>query len=604
MRRPRHSHPMRTETRRAQPGWLARHVPILDWARSYDRQWLRPDLIAGVTVAALVVPKALGYAGIANVPIENGLYAAAAGTILYAIFGTSRQLSIGPSSSLAAVAGSAVALAAVTSDETATELVAAIAIATGVLFLVMALLRMSWISQFLSRAVITGFLFGAAIDVIVGELPKLTGTTGSGNSVWQEAISWAQGLGETHWLTLAIGIGSLLILLAFERFARAIPGALVVVILGAIAAPLFDLESRGVAVVGFIPAGIPVPALPDAALVAEHLPIIVAAALGIVMIGFSQTAGDARFFANRHRYRVDIAQETVANGMANLASGLFRGIPVSTSLSASSLSDASGAKTAVASLTTGAATLLTLLIFAPLFSELPKAVLAAVIIDAVVMGMIDVPEMRRLYRVKRFDFWIAVLAILGVLSTGVLGGILIGVVLSVLWLIYVSATPEMPELGRAPGSHVFHELDVHPDAEQFPGILALRLDGGLYFVTADALGDRIREAVVAEDETPVRAVVLDCQGIDFIDSQGSAKIGELIDLGRAHDITLRLARVKPAVSEIFERDGILDRLGRDHVHADVNAAVAAQLADERAASAEPTAPGGQPSPGTASANPG
>ena len=460
---------MSTEARRPQPGWLARHVPILDWGRSYNPKWLRTDLIAGVTVAALVVPKALGYAGIANVPIENGLYAAAAGTILYAIFGTSRQLSIGPSSSLAAVAGSAVALAAVTGDQEATDLVAAIAIATGVLFLVMALLRMSWISQFLSRAVITGFLFGAAIDVIVGELPKLTGTTGSGNSVWQEAISWVQGLGEIHWLTLAIGVGSLLILLAFERYARAIPGALVVVILGAIAAPLFDLESRGVAVVGFIPAGVPLPALPDPALVAEHLPIIIAAALGIVMIGFSQTAGDARFFANRHRYRVDIAQETVANGMANLASGLVRGIPVSTSLSASSLSDASGAKTAVASLATGAATLLTLLIFAPLFSELPKAVLGAVIIDAVVMGMIDVPEMRRLYRVKRFDFWIAVLAILGVLTTGVLGGIVIGVVLSVLWLIYVTATPAMPELGRAPGSHVFHELDVHPDAEQVPG---------------------------------------------------------------------------------------------------------------------------------------
>ena len=573
---------MSTEAPRAEPGWLARHVPILDWGRSYNRKWLRPDLIAGVTVAALVVPKALGYAGIANVPIENGLYAAAAGTILYAIFGTSRQLSIGPSSSLAAVAGSAVALAAVTSDEAATDLVAAVAIATGVLFLVMALLRMSWISQFLSRAVITGFLFGAAIDVIVGELPKLTGTSTSGTNVWQEAASWVQGLGGIHPLTLAIGVGSLLLLLAFDRYVRAIPGALVVVVLGAIAAPLLDLESRGVAVVGFIPAGIPLPTLPDPALVAEHLPIIVTAALGIVMIGFSQTAGDARFFANRHRYRVDISQETVANGMANLASGLVRGIPVSTSLSASSLSDASGAKTAVASLTTGAATLLTLLIFAPLFSELPKAVLGAVIIQAVIMGMIDIPELRRLYRVKRFDFWIAVLAILGVLSLGVLGGIVIGVVLSVLWLIYVSATPAMPELGRAPGSHVFHELEVHPDAEQFPGILALRLEGGLYFVTADALGDRIRDAVVA-DTDPVRAVVLDCQGIDFIDSQGSAKVGELVELGRAHDITLRLARLKPAVRDVLERDGVLDRLGRDHVHADVNAAVTAQLADERAA---------------------
>jgi sulfate permease, SulP family len=227
---------------------------------------------------------------------------------------------------------------------------------------------------------------------------------------------------------------------------------------------------------------------------------------------------------------------------------------------------------------------------------LPKAVLGAVIIDAVVMGMIDVPEMRRLYRVKRFDFWIAVLAILGVLTTGVLGGIVIGVVLSVLWLIYVTATPAMPELGRAPGSHVFHELDVHPDAEQFPGILALRLDGGLYFVTADALGDRIREAVVAADETPVRAVVLDCQGIDFIDSQGSAKIGELIDLGSAHDITLRLARIKPVVRDVLARDGILERLGRDHVHADVDAAVKAQLAAERAGAAE-LAAATAPSPG-------
>ena len=301
------------------------------------------------------------------------------------------------------------------------------------------------------------------------------------------------------------------------------------------------------------------------------------AAVGIVAIGFSQTAGDGRFFATKHGYRIDVNQETVAEGMANLGAGLIQGIPVSTSLSASSLSDSAGAKSAVASLTTGAVVVLTLILFAPLFSVLPKAVLGAVIIDAVIGGMIDIPEMRRLYRVKRFDFGIAVAAILGVLTLGVLAGIVIGVILSLGWLVHVTATPAMPVLGRVRGTHVFRELDAHPDDEQFPGILALRLDGGLFFVTADALGDRIREAGLAADP-PLTAVVLDCQGIDFIDSQGSAKLGESVDLARGRDVTFRLARVKPAVMEVLARDGVLERIGADHIHLDVNEAVTAQLA--------------------------
>jgi anti-anti-sigma factor len=263
--------------------------------------------------------------------------------------------------------------------------------------------------------------------------------------------------------------------------------------------------------------------------------------------------------------------------VANLGAGLFQGIPVSTSLSASSLSDNSGARSAVTSLTTGAVVILTLLVFAPVFSILPKAVLGAVIIEAVISGMIDIPEMRRLYRVKRFDFGIAVAAILGVLSFGVLAGIVIGVVLSLGWMVYVTATPRMPVLGRARGSHVFQELDAHPDGEQFPGILALRLDGGLFFATADALGDRIREVAVSADP-PLTAVVLDCQGIDFIDSQGSAKLGESVELARANGIAFRLARVKPSVMEVLSRDGVLERVGADHIHNDVNEAVTAQLA--------------------------
>ena len=295
------------------------------------------------------------------------------------------------------------------------------------------------------------------------------------------------------------------------------------------------------------------------------------------MIGFSQSAGDARNFAAKHGYRIDINQELLAQGVANAGAGLFQGIPVSTSLSASSLNDNTGAKTPLASLTTGGVIVLTMIVLAPLFSDLPKAVLGAVIIEAVISGMIDVPAMRRLYRVRRSDFWIALAALLGVVSAGVLAGIVIGVILSVGWLVHVVTSPAMPVLGRVRGTHVFRELDAHPDDERFPGLLVLRLDGALFFVTADALGDRLRELTMTA-EPRLTAVVLDCKSVNFIDSQGSEKVGELVDLARASDISFRLARVKPAVLEVLARDGVLDRLSTDNIHEDVDEAVEAQLA--------------------------
>jgi SulP family sulfate permease len=220
--------------------------------------------------------------------------------------------------------------------------------------------------------------------------------------------------------------------------------------------------------------------------------------------------------------------------------------------------------------------ILTLLVLAPLFSDLPKAVLAAVIIEAVVMGMMDLPEMKRLRRVKRSDFWIAMAAILGVLTFGVLAGIVIGAILSVAWLVYVSTRPAMPVLGRMRGSHIFREFESHPEDEQFPGLLALRLDGGLFFATADALGDRVRELSLTS-EPPLTAVVLDCADIPFVDSEGSAKLVELVELARENAISVRLARVKPVVLEVLSRDGVLDSIGTDHIHDDVNQAVETQL---------------------------
>ena len=221
--------------------------------------------------------------------------------------------------------------------------------------------------------------------------------------------------------------------------------------------------------------------------------------------------------------------------------------------------------------------LATLVFLAPLFSELPKAVLGAVIIDAVVFGMIDVAELRRLHRVTRFDFWVAVAAIVGVLSVGVLAGVVVGVVLSLVWLVYVATRPPMPLLGRQAGTQVFRDLDENPADETFPGIAVLRLDGGLFFATAEALEDRIR--ALAEDGDRRRAVVLDLEGVNFIDSQGSAKVTEIHQLADADGVTLRLARIKPQVRAVLEADGVIDRIGADHIHGNVHRAVEAQLAD-------------------------
>jgi SulP family sulfate permease len=557
------------------PRRVARLVPILGWLRSYERSWLRGDLIAGVTVAALIVPKNLGYAGIAGIPLQNGLYAAAAGAILYGIFGTSRQISMGPSSGLAAVAASAVLVSGLTDQADTASFVAGITLASGILFLILFVLKMGWIAQFLSRAVVTGFLFGAAIDVVVSELPKLTGTTAGGTNSFQELWSWFGTLPEVHPVTAVVGVVSLVVVFGIRRVAPRVPGALVLVVGGLLASWLLDLGARGVALVGDVPRGLPFFQVPDMGLMWENAGTVMIAALALVLIGFSQTAGDARTFAAKHRYQVDINQESVAQGLANTGAGLFQGMPVSTSLSASSLNDRSGARTGLASLTSGVTVLLTLLVLAPLFSALPKPVLAALIIEAVVTGMINIPEMRRLFRVQPFDFWVAVAAIVSTLAFGVLAGVLIGIGLSLLWLVGVATHPSIATLARKANTSVFRDVSEHPGDERVPGVVVIRMDGGLFFATSDALEDRVREIIHSTPD--LTGIVLDCGGINFIDSQGSAKMNDLVSLARESGITLRFARVKAAVSATLARDGVLQRIGADNIHGNVSTAVQAEL---------------------------
>jgi SulP family sulfate permease len=552
-------------------GRWVRLFPILQWARAYDRAWLKADLIAGIAVAALIIPKNLGYADIAGVPLQNGLYAAALGAIVYAIFGTSRQISTGPSSALAAVAAGAVAIVGITEADQVASFVALVTLISGALFILLALFRMGRIAQFLSRAVVTGFLFGAGIDVAIGELPKITGTEAAGTNAIEEFSSWLTTLGASHATSVVVGLISLATVFGLRAVAPRLPGALVLLVGGLLATWAFDLEAMGVALVGEIPRGLPALDVPDFQPLADNALTTTAAAIALVLIGFSQTAGDARAFAGKHRYRIDLDQECLAQGAANIGAGMFQGMPVSTSLSASALNDHSGARSGLASIITGVIVLLTLLLLAPLFSGLPQPVLAALIIEAVVMGMMDLAEMRRLRKVQPFDFGVAIGAIAGTLLFGVFAGVMIGIGLSLLWLVSVATRPPMPLLGRDPDTKVFRELDEDPRREQIPGVAVLRLDGGLFFATSDALGDRIRE--VAVDQPDIDAIVLNCEGIHFIDSQGSAQVAEIVDLADRSGLVLRFARVKPEVLSILERDGVLEAIGPDRIHETVISAI-------------------------------
>jgi SulP family sulfate permease len=385
---------------------------------------------------------------------------------------------------------------------------------------------------------------------VIGELFKLTGTDKDGDNSWRQIAAWFRDLSDADTSTLVIGVAALALIVGLRFTVPRVPGALVLVVIGIAASVVFDLAGEGVAVVGNVPSGLPTVALPDLDFIVDNVGVILSASIGLLLIGFSQTAGDARSFAAKHRYQVDINQESVAQGM-----------------------DQAGAKTQISSLTSGAVAVLTMLFLAPVFSDLPEPVLAAIIIDAVVFGMIDIPAMKRLSVVNRPDFWIAVIAILGVLSAGVLAGVIIGVLLSIFRLVFLSTTPDTKVLGRWPGTQAFGDVAEHDGLTTYPGVLVLRLDADLFFATSDPFEDAVRTQFMEADPPP-KVVVLNFEGVDFIDAQGSGQIRSIHSLADAHGAQLRLARVKTGVGRVLQRDGILELVGADLVYPNVYEAVA------------------------------
>ena len=500
-------------------------VPVT--LRGYRKGWLRGDLIAGLTVWAVLVPEAIAYATLAGAPPITGLYAAPAALVLYAIFGGSRQLVVGPMSTTAVLSASIVAGIAGGGADAAT-LTAALAVVAGAVALVAGLLRLGFLAAFVSEPVMKGFITGLALTIIVGQLPALFGVDGGDGEFFGKLWGLLTGLGQTHWPTFTLGALGIAVILVLRRFLPLLPAALVAVVTGVAATALLGLDDRGVAIVGTLPSGFPPIGPPDLTL--GQYGALFGGGMAVALLGFAEGFGAAKTYAARTGDSVDGNREFVALGTANLASGFSSGMVVNGSLSKTAVNAGAGSRSQVSGLTAAVFTLLTLLFLTGLFEKLPEAVLAAVVITAVI-ELVDLRAVRDLYRVAtpglraaygaaaRADFLGALGAMAGVLLFGTLQGLLIGVGLSLLLLLYRASRPNIAELGRVAGTTSdlrpqWADLSRDPDNQPEPGVVVLRVESGLFFANADRVHDR----AMAEAARPgTHAVVLDAQSVPFVD---------------------------------------------------------------------------------------
>jgi SulP family sulfate permease len=435
-------------------------LPLFTSLRGYDAGWLRGDVIAGLTVWAVLVPEALAYASIAGVSPVIGLYAAPGALLLYAAFGSSRHLVVGPMSATAALSAAAVAEVATQGSAGFAAHTAALAITTGLLTLAAGLLRLGFLASFISEPVLKGFIVGLALTIVVGQLPDLFGVEKGIGDFFEKLWDLLASLGQTSVTTLAVGLASLALVLGLRRFAPAVPGSLVAVLGGIAAVGLLDLDQHGVEIVGQIDSGLPALGAPDVA-TADYLELAAAAA-GVMLVGFAEGLGAAKTYAARHHYEVDANRELLGLGAANLGSGLSSGMVVNGSLSKTAVNGGAGARSQVSGLVVAALTILTLLFLTGLFENLPEATLAAVVIAAVI-ELVDIGALTALYRIAtrqlrgiygiaaRPDFIAAMAALAGVLVFDTLPGLFIGVVVSLLLLLYRASRPHVAVLGQVPG---------------------------------------------------------------------------------------------------------------------------------------------------------
>jgi SulP family sulfate permease len=549
-------------------------LPIRHWLPQYERRWLRPDLVAAAAVWAVLVPEGIAYASLAGMPPATGLFAALAPLLVYAVLGTCRQLTVGPSSAIAAFSAAAVAPLALGDSGRFIALSALLALLVGALLLAAGLARAGFIADFFARPVLTGFVAGLALVIGVSQVSKLLGVEGSGTTFFGKLEALVRQLGNTDLVTLAIGLVALAVIFGLRAFAPKAPAMLIAVVLGTAAVAALNLQDNGVAIVGAIPDGLPTPTLPSIRLadVTDLLPD----AFALALICFAESVAGARALAAKHHYEVDADQELIALGVSNLGAGLLQGFTVDASLSRSAVADSSGVKTQLSNIILFGFLVVTMLFLMPLFHDLPEAVLGAIVIAAVA-HLVDVGALRRLRRADPTDFVLAVLCFAGVLVFGLLIGLAIAVGVSLLALVYRAYRPTSAVLGRAPGAVDderlrYRGIEDHPDAKTFPGLVILRIDGELFFANARWFRDTVR-GLVLHKTPPVRELLVHVGAVPHLDTTAAAMLKGLIAELHANGIELAFARATTGLLHDLRRNGIMDRVNQDRFYDTVAAGV-------------------------------
>jgi SulP family sulfate permease len=552
---------------------LSRYIPILAWLPRYDRTWLAADVIAGLTLWGLVVPEGMAYAGVAGLPAQAGLYTLVASLLVYALFGSSRHLSVGATSATAAlIASTVIALGATSADMTTYSAYAVmLVLVIGVVFLVAGLARLGWVTQFLSKPVMDGFVTGLAIFVAVGQLNNLFGVEKGEGNVFQKFFYIIKQLPEANWVTFAVGAVALALLFLLPRWNKKIPAGLVVLFASIIISEVFKLNAHyGVAVAGVLPQGLPSLAIPKVPL--NTILDMILPAIGIFLVAYSEALGVAREFAEKHHYEVDPDQELNAHAVTNLVSGLFGGMIAAGGMSASAVKEGAGGRSQVTNIVAWGVTLVTLLFLTPLFTNLPEAVLAALIIHAI-WHIIAARKLEKIRLVSRTEFGLAALTLLGVLFIDVLQGMLIGLIASVLLVIYQSSRPHLASLGRVPGvPGAYSALDRHPESQAIPGILIFRLDAPIYYANALTVRERAK-ALLDETQPPPHAVILDSAGQDSMDITSADMLKGLLTELKDKGVAIYVVELHGTIREFIQRTGIMELIGEDHIFPTVDAAV-------------------------------
>jgi len=532
--------------------------PPAGWLAEYRAAWLLGDIVAGITLAAYAIPVSLAYAGLAGLPPQVGVYGYLLGGLGYALFGSSRQLAIGPTSAISLMIAATVGAMAEGDVQRYAQIASLAAFTVAALSLFAWLLRLSALVKLISDSILVGFKAGAGLTIAMTQLPSLFGVTGGGHNFFERVFLFAGQLSQIHYLVLVVGVIAIGLLVFGERLLPGKPVALGVVALSIAAATLLGLPALGVPTTGEIPAGLPSLAGPTLRL--RDVEGIIPLAVGCLLLAYIEGVSAARAFAAKHGYALDPRQEFLGIGAANLAAAMGHGYPVAGGLSQSAVNDKAGARTALALVFASITLALCLLFLTGLLENLPKTVLAAVVLTAV-YGLLDFPALLRMWRVSRLDFYSATIALVAVLLLGILQGILLAALASVLLLLARVSRPHVAFLGRIPGTNNYSDLERHPENEPLPGVIAFRPEASLIYVNADAVLEAVLNRLGEAASSAIRLIICDLSAAPYIDLAGSRMLHELHAELTSRGITLRIVGAHGSVRDLLRADGVEHKVG-------------------------------------------